>query len=92
MTDTTSGFRAAGRRTIELFAAHYPHDYPEVEATVIAARGGLRVVEVPVQMRARAAGRSSISPLQSVYYMIKVLLAIGVQCMGRRYYPEDAAT
>lgn len=92
MTDTTSGFRAAGRRTIELFAAHYPHDYPEVEATVIAARGGLRVVEVPVQMRARAAGRSSISPLQSVYYMIKVLLAIGVQCMGRRYHPEDAAT
>jgi glycosyltransferase involved in cell wall biosynthesis len=92
MTDTTSGFRAAGRRAIELFAAHYPHDYPEVEATVIAARSGLRVIEVPVQMRARAAGRSSISPLQSVYYMVKVLLAVGVQCMGRRYQPEDAST
>jgi glycosyltransferase involved in cell wall biosynthesis len=90
MTDTTSGFRAAGRRAIELFAAHYPHDYPEVEATVIAARSGLRVIEVPVQMRARTAGRSSISPLQSIYYMVKVMLAVGVQCLGRRYRPDEA--
>jgi glycosyltransferase involved in cell wall biosynthesis len=92
MTDTTSGFRAAGRRAIELFAAHYPHDYPEVEATVIAARSGLRVIEVPVQMRARTAGRSSISPLQSIYYMVKVMLAVGVQCLSRRYRPDEAHT
>jgi hypothetical protein len=90
VTDTTSGFRAAGRRTIELFAAHYPHDYPEVEATVIAARAGLRVTEVAVEMRPRETGRSSISPLRSVYYMVKVLLAVGVQCMGRRPRPEEA--
>ncbi|MEW6583780.1 MAG: glycosyltransferase family 2 protein [Actinomycetota bacterium] len=91
MTDTTSGFRAAGRRAIELFAAHYPHDYPEVEATVMAARDGMRVLEVPVEMRPRATGRSSISPLRSGYYMVKVLLAVGVQCIGRRPKPEEAA-
>jgi glycosyltransferase involved in cell wall biosynthesis len=84
LTDATSGFRAAGRRAIELFAAHYPHDYPEVEAIVMAARGGLRVTEVPVTMRQRAAGRSSITPLRSGYYMVKVLLAVGVLCIGRR--------
>ncbi|MGI9539817.1 MAG: glycosyltransferase family 2 protein [Miltoncostaeaceae bacterium] len=84
VTDTTSGFRAADRLAIELFAAHYPHDYPEVEAIVMAARGGLQVAEVPVSMRARAAGESSITPVRSAYYMVKVLLAIGVLCIGRR--------
>jgi glycosyltransferase involved in cell wall biosynthesis len=76
VTDTTSGFRAAGPRAIRLFAKAYPHDYPEVEALVVAARAGLQVVEVPVDMRQRQAGRSSITPLRSGYYMIKVLLAV----------------
>jgi glycosyltransferase involved in cell wall biosynthesis len=91
LTDTTSGFRAADRRTIELFAAHYPHDYPEVEALVLAARSGLRIAEVPVTMRQRASGRSSITPLRAAYYMIKVMLAVIVQCMGRRPRPEEPA-
>ncbi|MGZ4438887.1 MAG: glycosyltransferase family 2 protein, partial [Gaiellaceae bacterium] len=72
VTDTTSGFRAVNRRTICLFAIDYPHDYPEVEATVLAVRHGLRVVEVPVQMRVRESGSSSITALRSVYYMVKV--------------------
>ncbi|MDX6580562.1 MAG: hypothetical protein QOJ47_2111, partial [Gaiellales bacterium] len=67
MTDTTSGFRAAGPRAISLFAAAYPHDYPEVEAVIIAHRAGLRIVEVPVQMRERQGGRSSITPVRSAY-------------------------
>jgi glycosyltransferase involved in cell wall biosynthesis len=92
LTDTTSGFRAADRRTIELFAAHYPHDYPEVEALVLAARSGLRIAEVPVTMRRRSSGRSSITPLRAVYYMVKVMLAVGVQCMGRRPRPEEPST
>lgn len=83
LTDTTSGFRMADRETIELFAAHYPHDYPEVESIVLASRLGLSVAEVPVLMRPRAAGRSSITPLRSAYYMVKVLLGIGVLCIGR---------
>jgi glycosyltransferase involved in cell wall biosynthesis len=84
MTDTTSGFRAAGRRAIELFAADYPHDYPEVEATVLVFRHRLRVLEVPVAMRHRASGRSSITPLRSVYYMAKVSLALFVGLFRRR--------
>ena len=76
LTDTTSGFRAGNRRAISLFAAAYPHDYPEVEAVIIAHRAGLRIVEVPVQMRERQGGRSSITPLRSAYYMLKVLMAV----------------
>jgi glycosyltransferase involved in cell wall biosynthesis len=90
LTDTTSGFRAAVRRAIELVAAHYPHDYPEVEAIVMAARAGLRVDELPVRMLERASGRSSITPLRSGYYMLKVILAIAVLCIGRRPSPVEA--
>ena len=76
MTDTTSGFRAVNRRGIRVFAGDYPHDYPEVETVVTATRGGLRIAEVPVDMRLRAAGRSSITNAGSVYYVVKVLLAL----------------
>jgi glycosyltransferase involved in cell wall biosynthesis len=83
VTDPTSGFRAANRRAIRLFAASYPHDYPEVEAMLVAARAGLKVVETPVEMRERQSGRSSITPLRSTYYMVKVLLAILMQVLRR---------
>jgi glycosyltransferase involved in cell wall biosynthesis len=83
MTDTTSGFRAVNRRGIRLFAADYPHDYPEVESVVTAARGDLRVCEVPVSMRQRAAGRSSITTFRSFYYVVKVLLALFVGLFPR---------
>jgi glycosyltransferase involved in cell wall biosynthesis len=83
MTDTTSGFRASGRRAITLFAAAYPHDYPEVEAVIIAHRAGLRLVEIPVEMRERQGGRSSITPLRSAYYMVKVLMAVAMQMLRR---------
>ncbi len=76
ITDPTSGFRAFNRRTIDIFAADYPYDYPEPEAIVLARRSGLRVVEVPVQMRKRASGHSSIRYFRTLYYMIKVTFAI----------------
>ncbi len=78
VTDPTSGFQVTNRRAIALFAAYYPHDYPEVEATVLAAKAGLRRAEVPVLMRERSAGRSSIGAVRSVYYMVKVMLAVFV--------------
>ena len=84
VTDTTSGFRAVNRKAIRLFAADYPHDYPEVEATVLLSRHGLKMVEVPVVMRIREEGSSSITTLRSVYYMVKVLLALFVG-LFRRY-------
>lgn len=76
VTDPTSGFAAYNRRAIVYWAHHYPHDYPEPEALVLARRSGLRVSEVPVTMKPRMAGRSSITGLTPVYYMMKVILAI----------------
>jgi glycosyltransferase involved in cell wall biosynthesis len=83
VTDTTSGFQAVNRRGIALFAADYPHDYPEVEAVVMVHRHRLRLEEVPVRMRERAGGRSSIRAGHSIYYMLKVSLALFVG-LGRR--------
>lgn len=89
VTDTTSGFRAADRQTIRLFAEHYPHDYPEVEAVILAKRNALRIVEIPVTMRQRSTGRSSITPIRSLYYMAKVTLAVLVQFIGRNPTAEE---
>lgn len=74
--DVTSGFRAVNREYIRLYASDYPVDYPEPEAIVMAALDGARIGEVPVIMKERVSGKSSISALKSVYYMIKVSLAV----------------
>ena len=84
VTDPTSGCAAFNRRAIQLFARAYPHDYPEPEAIVIAHRSGLRQVEIPVRMQARRHGSSSITPLRSAYYMIKVSLAILINLLRRK--------
>ena len=78
VTDPTSGFRMTNRRGIELFARDYPHDYPEVEAVLMIHAHQLTSAEVPVRMRPRLGGESSINASQSLYYMVKVLLAIFV--------------
>jgi glycosyltransferase involved in cell wall biosynthesis len=89
VTDTTSGFQALNRRGIALFARDYPSDYPEVEATLLVLRSRLRLVEVPVVMREREHGTSSITLIRSVYYVFKVTLALLV-AMGRRAtLPDD---
>jgi glycosyltransferase involved in cell wall biosynthesis len=89
VTDPTSGFQALNRHAIALFAADYPHDYPEVEATLMVHRHELRLAEVPVQMRERAGGRSSIGALASVYYMVKVLLALFVGLFRKNVTPLE---
>jgi glycosyltransferase involved in cell wall biosynthesis len=89
VTDTTSGFRAVNRKGIALFAADYPHDYPEVEATVMCVKHKLRLHEVPVEMRERGGGASSITAVRSIYYMTKVLLAIFVGLFRRYAVPYE---
>lgn len=74
--DTTSGFRAYNRQAQRLLCAYYPDEYPEPEALVYLLRKGCRIAEVPVQMRERQGGVSSIRSLKTVYYMGKVTLAI----------------
>jgi glycosyltransferase involved in cell wall biosynthesis len=86
VTDTTSGFIALDRPGIELFAAEYPHDYPEVEATLVALRSGLRLAQVQVEMRERQTGTSSITFVRSLYYIVKVTLALLVASLRR--YPR----
>ena len=76
ITDNTSGFRAYSREAIKFLTRYYPSDYPEPESVVLLSRNGFRIKEVPVIMQERRAGESSITPIRSVYYMVKVVLAI----------------
>jgi glycosyltransferase involved in cell wall biosynthesis len=89
VTDTTSGFQALNRKGIALFAADYPHDYPEVEATVMVVKNRLRLKEVRVTMREREHGRSSINALRSIYYVLKVTLALFVGIFRRGGVPLE---
>lgn len=84
VTDCTSGFRACGRKAIELFAREYPRDYPEPESIAYGLALGLDVCEVPVVMHERQGGRSSINLLSSIYYMIKVSIAILIAGRSRK--------
>lgn len=81
VTDPTSGMRMVNRDIIELYAGCYPKDYPEPESVVAILRQHKKVEEYPVVMREREEGVSSISPLKSVYYMVKVTLAILVEAL-----------
>ena len=85
VTDPTSGCSAYNRRAIGLLAQVYPHDYPEPEAIVILHRSGLRLMEAPAKMQPRRHGASSITPMRSVYYMIKVVLAILINLLRRKH-------
>lgn len=82
--DATSGFRAVNRRFMEIYARDYAQDYPEPEAIIAAALYGGRIREVPVTMRRRAGGESSIRRWKSAYYMLKVSLAVGLYRMTFR--------
>lgn len=74
--DVTSGFRAAGKQAIALFARNYPADYPEPEALAQVKRAGLKILELPVTMEARQHGTSSIDLGRTLYYLVKVSLAL----------------
>jgi glycosyltransferase involved in cell wall biosynthesis len=76
VTDPTSGYRLYGRRALELYDWAYPYDYPEPEALAMARAAKLKVLEVPVTMRERQGGTSSIAGLSAPYYMLKVTLAV----------------
>lgn len=84
--DVTSGMRAVNRAMICEFAQDYAQDYPEPEAILSAGLKGARIVEVPVEMRERQGGTSSIDLLKSVYYMVKVSLALVISriCYKRK--------
>lgn len=74
--DPTSGFRAADKNVIKLFADHYPTEYPEPESTVELISKKFKVKEIPVEMHEREFGTSSIKPIKSIYYMFSVSISI----------------
>jgi glycosyltransferase involved in cell wall biosynthesis len=78
LTDTTSGFKAAGPRAVALFAEHFPAEYlgDTIEALVIAARSGCVIVQEPVEMRARQGGTPSHNPVKSALYLGRALIAL----------------
>lgn len=76
LKDTTSGFRAVNGKVIDYFSENYPVDYPEVDVLVRLYKRNIRIIELPVEMLNRQSGISSITPLRSVYYMLKVSLSV----------------
>jgi len=78
LTDTTSGFKACNAAAIQLFASNYPAEYlgDTVESLVIAARAGLRIRQVGVEMRVRAGGRPSHSPIKAGIFLVRAVLAL----------------
>jgi len=85
--DPTSGFVGVNRTALSLFSRSFPLEYPEIEALVVLQRKRFRFVEVPCRMRPRRAGRSTITPFRSLYYMVHVVLGVFVNVLkfeGRR--------
>ncbi len=83
VTDPTSGMRMVNRDVMQIYAGSYPKDYPEPESVMAVLRMGKKVTEIPVVMKERKEGTSSIGGLRSVYYMIKVTLAILMERLRR---------
>lgn len=76
VTDATSGFRAVNRKVMKSFVEDYPQDYPEPQTNLGVIKQGFRLQEVAVRMNEREEGKSSITPMKSVYFMIKVSMAL----------------
>ena len=76
ISDPTSGFRAFGRKAIQIVCSYYPEKYPEPEILIVFYHHGLKMTEIPVVMKDRQGGTSSINSWKSAYYMIKVTLGI----------------
>ena len=79
--DTTSGYRAVSKKIIKLFSNNYPVDYPEPETNAFIAKNNYKIIEIPMEMKQRDTGSSSITPIKSIYYAIKVGLAVMLACI-----------
>ena len=93
LTDPTSGFRLYGVRALRKFDETYPYDFPEPESLAIARAAHFRITEVPVVMRERQGGRSSILGFSTIYYMLKVTIAVlltYIRALGSKPGESDA--
>jgi len=83
ITDPTSGFRLINKKIIKMFCKYYPKDYPEPESVVSVLRNNYKVGEIPVIMSKRTEGKSSINLIRSIYYMVKVSIAIFIDVIKK---------
>jgi hypothetical protein len=89
--DPTSGFVGVNRSALEVFSRSFPLEYPEIEALVVLQRRRFRFVEVPCRMLPRRTGRSTITPMKSIYYIVHVLLGVFVNVLKyERRIPKDS--
>lgn len=79
--DPTSGFVGVNREALQVFSRSFPLEYPEIEALVVLRRKAFRFAEVPCRVRPRKAGRSTITPAKSLYYIVHVLLGVLVNIL-----------
>ena len=86
--DPTSGFVGVNREALGVFSRSFPLEYPEIEALVVLQRRRFRFEEVPCKMHHRIAGRSSITAMKSLYYIVHVLLGVFVNVLRyeRRFH------
>lgn len=85
--DPTSGFVGVNRQALEVFTRSFPLEYPEIETLVVLQRKRFKFQEVPCRVRRRMGGRSSITAIKSLYYIVHVLLGVFVNVLkfeGRR--------
>jgi glycosyltransferase involved in cell wall biosynthesis len=89
--DPTSGFVGVNRSALEVFSRSFPLEYPEIEALVVLQRRRFRFVEVPCRMLPRRTGRSTITPMKSIYYIVHVLLGVFVNVLKyERRIPRES--
>ena len=89
ITDPTSGFQCLQRKAVELFSrGQFPHDFPDADVLLMAHYAGFRVQEVPVVMVERSSGESMHAGLKPLYYVIKMILAIGMVILSQRRWKQ----
>jgi glycosyltransferase involved in cell wall biosynthesis len=81
VSDPTSGFVGVNRQALQVFTGSFPLEYPEIEALVVLQRRRFQFQEVPVRMRPRKTGRSTITAVKSLYYIFHVLLGVFVNVL-----------
>ncbi|MHB8108755.1 MAG: glycosyltransferase family 2 protein [Syntrophorhabdaceae bacterium] len=92
ITDPTSGFQCLNRKVFELFTkGHFPHDFPDTDVLLMAHYAGFRVKEVPVVMRERSGGTSMHAGLKPLYYVIKMILSIGMVVLSQRRWKQHVS-
>jgi hypothetical protein len=81
VSDPTSGFLGVNRNALQVFSRSFPLEYPEIETLVVLQRKAFRFEEVPCRFHPRKTGKSSITPLKSIYYIVHVLLGVFINVL-----------